>query len=233
MPDLPHRMHDFASRQALADALASTIAGRLSGAIAARGQATLALSGGTTPALFFAALANAAIDWPRVTITLVDERFVEPSSPRSNEGLVRRALLTGPAAAASFVPLYRPATDAAEACRQSAQELATLEWPLDAVVLGMGADGHTASFFPDAVQLASLLDPASPGILSLVSAPSAGETRLTLTLPRICGAHFLALHIEGDEKRGVIGGVLAGKTRPPIGTVLANAAQAVQIYWAP
>ena len=117
MPDLPHRMYDFASRQALADTLAAAIADRLAAGIAARGQASLAVSGGTTPTLLFAALATTAIDWARVTITLVDERFVEPTSPRSNEGLVRRALLQGPARAATFVPLYRHAPDAADAIR--------------------------------------------------------------------------------------------------------------------
>ncbi len=232
MPDLPHRMHDFASRQALADTLAAAIADRLAAGIAARGQASLAVSGGTTPALLFAALATTAIDWARVTITLVDERFVEPTSPRSNEGLVRRALLQGPARAATFVPLYRHAPDAADAVRESDAALGALSWPLDVVVLGMGTDGHTASFFPDAPDLARLLDPSAPNILHLVTAPSAGEPRLTLTLPCIASARFIALHIEGAEKRDVLARVLDGAARP-IGAVLKAAARPVEIYWAP
>src|SRR5690242_3165924 len=105
-----HRMHDFGSRQDLAAALAATVAARLSKAVTDRGAATLAVSGGTTPALFFSALSAFDIDWERVTVTLVDERFVDPASPRSNEGLVRRALLTDKAAAARFIPLYRDAS---------------------------------------------------------------------------------------------------------------------------
>ena len=232
MAGLPHRTHDFASRQALADALSSMIADRLSAGIAARGMASLAVSGGTTPELFFAALANAAVDWAKVTITLVDERFVEPPSPRSNEGLVRRVLLQGPARAATFVPLYRDAPDPAEAARESEGVLGGLSWPLDAVVLGMGADGHTASFFPDAPDLTRLLDPTVPNILHLVNAPSAGETRLTLSLPRIASARFIALHIEGPGKRAVLADVLDGAEKP-IGAVLTYAAQPVEIYWAP
>lgn len=227
------RMHAFGSRQDLAEALAATVAGRLSQAVAERGSASLAVSGGTTPALFFAALSGQDIDWSRVTVTLVDERFVEPSSPRSNEGLVRRALLNGKAATARFIPLYREAASAEDARTLSAQAISTLGPPLDVVVLGMGSDGHTASFFPDATRLAELLDPANAAPLATVEAPSAGETRLTMTLPPLASAGYLALHIEGDEKRRVIDDVLAGKASPPISAVLGAAKSDVQIYWAP
>jgi 6-phosphogluconolactonase len=227
------RMHEFGSRQNLAGALASTVAERLSQAIATQGSASLAVSGGTTPALFFATLSDQDIDWSRVTVTLVDERFVEPSSPRSNEGLVRRTLLTGKAAAAHFIPLYREAASAEDARAHSEQALSTLGLPLDVVVLGMGGDGHTASFFPDATRLAELLDPSNTALIATVEAPSAGETRLTMTLPTIASALYLALHIEGDEKRRVISDVLAGKASPPISAVLSAAQSDVQIYWAP
>lgn len=227
------RLHEFGARQELASALAEVVADRLSRAIAGHGSASLAVSGGTTPALFFAALSGLDIDWSRVTVTLVDERFVEPSSPRSNEGLVRRALLTGKAAAARFIPLYRYAASLEDARVAAEQALSALGLPLDVVVLGMGADGHTASFFPDATRLADLLDPASQSLVATVEAPSAGETRLTMTLPPIASARFLALHIEGDEKRGVLDAVLSAKSSPPISAVLGAARSDVQIYWAP
>jgi 6-phosphogluconolactonase len=233
MPDLPHITHDFASRQALAHALASTVASRLDAALGERGEATLAVSGGTTPGLFFEALSHEDIAWKQVTITLVDERFIEASSPRSNEGLVRRALLRDKAAAARFLPLYRNASDVVEAARQTSAELEILPWPLDVVVLGMGTDGHTASFFPDAPDLADLLDPAESGLLRVVTAPSAGEPRLTLSLPRLASARFIALHVEGAEKRDVLAAALRGATAPPIAAVLAQAEHTVQIYWAP
>lgn len=226
-------MNAFGSRQDLAGALAATVAGRLSQAIAERGSASLAVSGGTTPALFFTALAGQDIDWSRVTVTLVDERFVEPSSPRSNEGLVRRALLTNKAAAARFIPLYSEAASPAAARAHSEQTISTLGLPLDVVVLGMGGDGHTASFFPDATRLEELIDPSNTALIATVEAPSAGETRLTMTLPTIASAGYLALHIEGDEKRRVIDDVLAGKVSPPISAVLGAAKSDVQIYWAP
>lgn len=233
MTVLPHQLHEFASRQALASELAGTIAARLAAALTGRGKATIAVSGGTTPALLFEELSDADLDWSRVTVTLVDERFVEPTSPRSNEGLVRRNLLKNAAASARFIPLYRHAPDAPDALRESDEELETLSWPLDVVVLGMGGDGHTASFFPDASNLAHLLQPGHGGFLRMVSSPSAGETRLTLSIDRIISAHFLVLHIEGQDKRGVIELALDGATTPPIAAVVRQAETPVEIYWAP
>jgi len=233
MGDGRHHTQTFGSRQALAEMLADAIAGRLAAAIEERGRASLAVSGGTTPALLFASLSQKPIAWERVDVTLVDERFVPPDSPRSNEALVRRTLLTGPAAAAIFVPLYREAGSVAQALDQSELALSGIAWPLDVAVLGMGADGHTASFFPDAAELGDLLDPGNDGILRSVTAPSAGEPRLTMTLARLAAARFLALHIEGEEKRSVLDRALSGQTHPPIAAVLASAERPVEIFWAP
>ena len=233
MAGLPHHLHEFPTRQDLAQALSDAITARLSAGIATRGEATIAVSGGTTPALLFETLSRADLDWSRVSVTLVDERFVEPSSPRSNEGLVRNKLLQGAAASARFVPLYRPAPDAPDALRHSEAELERLRWPADVVVLGMGTDGHTASFFPDAPSLPQLLQPGQGGLLRLVDSPSAGETRLTLSIDPITSARFLALHIEGPEKREVLRSVLEGRANPPIRAVIAHSATPVEIYWAP
>src|SRR6185437_7408158 len=90
---------------------------------------------------------------------------------------------------------------------------------LDAVILGMGADGHTASFFPDADDLAALLDPQAPANVLPVHAPSGIEPRLTLTLPRIASAGFIALHIEGSEKRRVLEAALDGQPHLPVRAV--------------
>lgn len=227
-PDL----HEFASRAALADALAGRVSTLLQEAVDRRGAGFLAVSGGTTPAAFFAALSNRDIDWAKVTVTLIDERLVPPSSPRSNAGLVMGALLTGKAASAQFVPLYSDAPDAEAAAARANKALDAASWPLDVAVLGMGGDGHTASFFPDATNLAGLLDPhAKPRVLP-VHAPSAIEPRLTLSLPAITGAGFVALHIEGTEKRKVFDAALQPGSRLPIRAVLDTAGAPVQVYWA-
>ncbi len=227
--------HDFTSGTELAQALSEAIATQLAAAIAERGQAVLAVSGGTTPLRLFEILSRRAIDWNAVTITLVDERFVPASSPRSNAALVAGNLLQNAASAARFVPLYRESLSIEDAARSDNAEMMLLPWPLDVAVLGMGADGHTASFFPDAGNLSVLLDPASERVVLPVHAPSAGEPRLTLVAARILGAGFLALHIEGEEKRAAFETAMgqgAGEKKP-IRAVIEESPKPVEVFWAP
>ncbi|WP_224544201.1 6-phosphogluconolactonase [Mesorhizobium sp. CA16] len=223
----------FADRQDLATALAGQIADRLDSAIAERGTALLAVSGGTTPAKLFATLSTAPITWDKVTVTLVDERFVPPSSPRSNAGLVAANLLQNKAAAARFVPLYHEAANIENAASMDSEALRALPWPLDVVILGMGADGHTASFFPDAGNLEELLDPASQRIVLPVHAASGGEPRLTLSMARIVAAGFVALHIEGEDKRAAFNGAMDPGAKKPIRRVIEAAPRPIEVFWAP
>lgn len=221
----------FPSSDELAEALAGGVAAELGKAIERRGQAFLAVSGGTTPGRFFQALSQKAIDWGRVMVTLVDERFVPESSPRSNAALVRKLLLTNNAAPAHLVPLYRQAPSVEAAVQQASADLASLPWPLDVAILGMGTDGHTASFFPDAAGLDALLDPASSAFVLPVHAPSAGEERLTLPLARLLEAGLLALHIEGEDKRAVLEAALRPGEEKPVSAVFAHAGSPVSVYW--
>lgn len=225
-------LHTFASRVDLAVALADAIAGRLAEAIEQRGGATLALSGGTTPAAMLRQLSKADIDWSKVTITLVDERFVPMDSARSNAKLVRETLLEGAANAAHFMPLYSSAPSAEEAASAANNMVNTLRQPLDVVVLGMGNDGHTASFFPDAVELEDLLNTNTHRLVEAVNAASAGEARLTLTLPPIAAARFIALHIEGAQKKATLDKALADGPALPIRRVMDATDRPVEIFWA-
>ena len=95
-----------------ADAWAATIAGRLeetlAAAVLANGRALFAGPGGSTPSPVYARLARADLAWSNIAVTLVDERYVPEISTESNARLIRDVLLKGPAAAATFVPLYHP-----------------------------------------------------------------------------------------------------------------------------
>jgi 6-phosphogluconolactonase len=228
---LSYELHFFPSRAELAKTLAETIAGRLSDAIAQRGAGFIAVSGGSTPALLFAELSRAAIDWKKVIVTLIDERLVPADQPRSNAKLVADKLLQGPASAATFVPLYHGTDDGDEAAERARAELAKLPWPLDVAILGMGPDGHTASFFPDAPDVAELLATDAAKLVLPVESVTAQEHRLTLTLAKIVEAGFLALHIEGPDKRRVLDSALAGE-KLPIRAAIEASPRPVEIFWA-
>lgn len=225
----------FDDGQALADALADRVAEVLRAGIAARGTASLAVSGGTTPGRFFDALSTRDLDWPKVTVTLVDERFVPSDNPRSNHGLVAERLLKNAAAAARFMPLYHEAGTAEEAARLASAEADGLVRPFDAVILGMGNDGHTASFFPGGNNLAAALDADGRQSVLTMDADGAGETRLTFSFPRLRDARLLVVHIEGQGKRDVLEKATSGRdeTEMPIRAVLKRAKTEPDIYWAP
>lgn len=223
--------HRFASRGELVQALAARVAGVLGLAVAERGSGLLAVSGGNTPGPFFDELAKKPLDWGSITVTLVDERLVPPGSERSNARLARERLLVGAAGAARFVPLYEESGSPEQAAALAEAALSGLPWPLDAAVLGMGADGHTASFFPGAGNLGALLDANGQARVLPVRAPGAPEPRLTLTLAALAEAGFLALHIDGEEKAAVLDRVIRGTEDLPIGAVLDHAR--VEVFWAP
>lgn len=228
-------MHVFDNGAALAEGLAEAVATTLSAAVAARGQACIAVSGGSTPKAFFKALSSKAIDWTKVTVTLVDERFVAPDTDRSNEKLVKDNLLINAAVSANFQPLYYPAATAEEAAAAATEQTTALGCPFDVAILGMGGDGHTASFFPGGSRLTEALDPATPRGVMTMEAEGAGEPRLTFTFSSLQDARLLVLHIEGAAKKDVLAKAEApgDEAEMPIRAILRRAASPLQIYWAP
>ncbi|ODT47581.1 6-phosphogluconolactonase [Devosia sp. 63-57] len=224
----------FADKPTLAKELAESVADRIRSAIATRGEASIAVSGGSTPGKFFQALGKTRdIDWSKVTVTLVDERWVPETSDRSNALLVNEKMLQGPAAIARFFPLYSggEVPDAAAVAKTNAL-MAELPKPFAAVILGMGNDGHTASFFPGGDTLDQALTAEGPTLA--LEAPGAGEPRITFTLPRLLETDALYLHIEGDEKAAVLDKALADGpvAEMPVRAVLRSGAP-LTVYWCP
>ncbi|MBL8772772.1 MAG: 6-phosphogluconolactonase [Phenylobacterium sp.] len=212
----------FPSAPVLADAAAQAVAAALAGAVTARGRASLVATGGRSPGPVYDRLAGAPLDWTRIAVTLSDERCAPPDDPVSNARLVRERLLVGPAARARFLPLW-PAPEPAA--------VAVLT-PFDAVMLGMGEDGHVASLIPgdpgleDALTTADLLRPVPAG---LGRPPVA---RITLTLSALLHARAIFLLVAGETKRGVVERALAGDDLP-VGRLLARAKAPVRIFWTP
>jgi 6-phosphogluconolactonase len=227
-------LNEFANAQALADSLSDLVQKALTARITRHGAAALALSGGTTPIKFFQTLARRSLDWSAVSITLVDDRWVPESDPRSNAALVKKHLLQGPAAAARFLPLVNDAPTPEAGRHDVEAAIRALPHPFAAIVLGMGMDGHTASFFPGGDRLAEALAPPSGQNIETMRAEAAQEPRITLTLPTLLEADHLALHIEGEEKRLTLR--KAQQTGPitamPIRAIL-NRDPAPNIFWSP
>jgi len=197
------QFHTASSAQALAQDLAAFVADRLREGLSSRGQALLIVSGGSTPLPFLDALAQLELAWSQVTVTLADERWLPPGHADSNERLVRAHLLQGPAAKATFVPMYTGEATPMQAHGLLEASMAALPWPADAVVLGMGSDGHTASLFPDAPELPAALDASRLERCLAVAAPPLPNVpvpRISLTRRALLDARALVIHITGPGK---------------------------------
>ena len=228
--------HSFTDCHALAIALAERVADRLRAGLVERDFALLAVSGGRTPQHFLDLLAQASLDWSKVQVTLVDERWMDENDPRSNARLVREHLLRDAAATARFMPLYTGAATPEEGQAEASRRVHALPLPFDAVILGMGLDGHTASFFPGGDQLQAALDPNLPSGVLPMRAPDAGEPRITLTLSTLLQARHLFLHIEGEAKRELLAEARLGlgdAAHYPVRHLLERSPVPVAVYWCP
>jgi 6-phosphogluconolactonase len=208
--------------------LANTIAGDLNAALHHENRACLAVPGGTTPGPIFDTLCAADLPWDRVDVMLSDERWVPTDSPRSNTKLIGERLLTNRAAAARHLPLYADYPTPEEGLA-GLEAMIAPELPIAVLLLGMGADMHTASIFPGADRLGDALAPDAP-ILMPMRAPGAPEPRVTLTARVRDGALRKHIVITGAEKRAAFeAAVHLTAQEAPIKSVLTGA----DVHWAP
>ncbi len=202
---------------ASAEALARDIAARLARAQHAHGQALLRVSGGRSPVALFQHLRQQPLDWPRLSVQLVDERLLPDGHAERNDTLVRDHLQQGPAAQARRLPLD--------------DEHAALM--ADVTVLGMGEDGHTASLFADAPGVADALLPhAQPGVVRLMP-QHAPHARLSLNLAALLNTRHTALSIAGPAKWAVYQRACLGPDAAlPVSLVLHHAKPRVAVWHA-
>ncbi len=222
----------FPSRDALMEAAATHLAEALTQGGTIHGRACAALSGGTTPGPAYENLAARDMDWRHVSFALVDERFVAPSEEASNEGMLRRSLAPAFTAGAGLVPMYSPELSLEEAALAADARYAPLH--LDIVVLGMGADGHVASWFPGAHGYGEAIDPANQQSVAALHASQAYGTpeRLSLTFAKIAQADRVLFLLLGDEKRAQFDAALMRAPEDAPVAALKRLPRAPEIFWA-
>lgn len=217
---------------ALAETLAASVAQTLESAMGAGERCSLAVSGGSTPERFLSALSRQNLDWSRVDLCLVDERWVAPVEPDSNEGMVREVMAGTAMAAATFYVLKTPAELPGDAVMALQERFTAFHWPLDVCVLGMGEDGHTASLFPGMPELSRALDASAPTFVP-VPAGLKGPARLSMSAAPLLAARRCILHIEGHAKYRTLQEVCEQRNTHahPVWAVLER--RACDILWAP
>ena len=213
LPAHDTRMKRFATHGQASAALAAAVAADLENALEERGAASLAVPGGTTPGEFMSILGQRDLEWPWVTVTLTDERWVDPANERSNAGLVARTLGHSPRPY-QWWPMWRENCSPQEAVVQLETESRSRPWPLDAVVLGMGDDGHVASLFPGDE---TGFDSRSGKRFVAVNGPN-GERRLSLSATAIVEARHVYLLLKGPAKQARLA---AAASRLPVARILA------------
>ncbi len=216
---------EYPDREMLALSLANRIAGQLGQHLRVSNSALLCVPGGSTPGPVFDGLSASDIDWPRVTVVLNDERWVDGENLRSNTRLLRRHLLTNRAAQAQYLNLYTGDATPEDAIPALEAAITPL-LPITVLLLGMGNDMHTASLFPDQPETAAALAADAP---PLIAVHRGDEARLSLTAPILKTAINAHLLIMGPDKRAAFE---AAQNLPPLEAPIRAFTNDLTVHWA-
>lgn len=202
------KYQSYASRDVMVETASAQIAEAVTAAVAERGEASLMLSGGSSPRLVYEALSQMDLPWDKVTIGLVDDRWIDRGKPGSNETFLDETLLKDAAKHAKFIGLKTEDANPAAGAEKSERNLLAIARPFDVCVMGMGLDGHTASWFPNSKGLKDALDIDNPKTVIAIDArgcPVAGDhpDRITLTLSAVMASKQIILMIPGAGKADV------------------------------
>lgn len=219
---------EYPDRDVMMLDLADALTGELGDCLRRHAAASFCVPGGTTPGPIFDVLSEQTLDWERVSVFLNDERWVPETHARSNARMLRERLLVSKASAATFVPFYAPVEPPLVAVDELSKAMAP-HLPISVLVLGMGADMHTASLFPGAEGLEAALAPDAQAVMA-IRAEAAGEPRVTLSAPVLNGAMSKHIVITGDEKRTALDRAAhLPASEAPIRAVWSDAT----VHWAP
>lgn len=222
------KLVEYPDRDMMMIDLANQLAGELNSILMHEDHASFVVPGGTTPGPIFDVLCAADLEWHRVSVMLSDERWVPETSDRSNTKLLKERLLIERAGAATYLPLYGDAETPEEKLGELAAAIQPC-LPISVLLLGMGADMHTASLFPGADKLTQAMAHDAP-ILLPMRAPGAPEPRITLSAPVLAGAIETHIVITGAEKRAALEQArhLHDPIKAPVSAVLNGAT----VHWA-
>lgn len=222
------KFQEYTDKEHLYDAVANALYTDLSTQLVAHERALLAVPGGTTPGPVFDRLSQMDLPWPKIAMMLSDERWVPETSDRSNTALLRARLHQGPAAQATMLPMHYPSDTPEEGIKHLLGDIEA-HLPISVLLLGMGADMHTASIFPEADLLNEALSDTAPTILPMRAA-GAPEPRVTLSAPVLKAARHTHVIITGEEKRKALESAHSlSPTMAPISAFLNTAT----VHWAP
>ena len=219
----------------LADAVAGDVGFIIDSAVDARGSSLIAVPGGTTGPKIFPKLAAQSLPWKKVAIIPTDDRLVPMDDERSNVRAIAKTFLP---LGARVVPIAADIADYRLAGNSADARLQDLPWPPDLVWLGVGKDGHTASIFPGPDMQDALDAPKTRRAVGVMPDPlpqDAPVARVTLTRAAILSARTILITITGQKKREVLEQAIADghSSKLPIGRVLAEAEQPIDIHWCP
>lgn len=223
---------EFETREAASVAAADRAAAAIERRLDGQGEASIVVSGGTTPVGFLDNLSTRPLDWANVHVLPSDERWVDVHDEDSNERMIRETLLKGCATDARLHGLYRADMSVDERCEDLGKAFRTLPFPFAFALLGMGADGHFASLFPDAANLAAGLDPENTPLCMAIRTAASRHERISLTLSALSRSDEIVLLIFGDEKRRTFRAAADNGDALPVSRLLRQKRAPVSIFWA-
>jgi len=231
---LPDSVDFYSSNnsESLASDLCQSIGEILTEAIRKRGRASMAVSGGSTPIKLFKEFSLLSIDWTKIDLTLVDDRWVDPKNANSNELLVRTHLIKNKADKVNFIPFKNDSKTAQEGQIYSEKMLRKIRLPFDVIVLGMGTDGHTASLFPCSKELPDAMNLNNSNYLISISPKTAPYQRLSLTARVIFDSKNIFLHLNGSSKLHTLETAMEYRDASKM-PIYAFLVKGITIYWSP